>query len=154
MVHQVTRKIFSDPREDVPIYPVVHLNSPEHLTAILDQGSKEVVYLFFQNKLGGEINLGGSSTTPELSFDLTIVECRCDENWLVLKRYGILEIQTMDFHGSYQHAVRALEAAVDLHADNFPAQVEENQEWLGRRIEGPNIANVLQTDYLSAHPEI
>ena len=51
----------------------------------------------------------------------------------------------MDFHGSYRHAVSALEAAVDLHVDEFGKQVENNQKhgW-GRKIEGPNIANVFK----------
>ncbi len=144
VIHQVTRKIFSDNRQEIPVFPVVHLQDESRRNYILERASKETIYIFFQDKLGGELNVTGSSTTPEISFDVTIIECNAKHDWLLLKRYGILEIQTMDFHGSYRHAVRALEAAVDLHVDEFGKQVENNQTWLGRKIEGPNIANVFK----------
>ena len=144
LIQEVTRRIFSDVRKELPVYPVVHLEDAGRRSEIFERASREIVYIFFQDKLGGEINVKGSSTTPELSFDITIVECRSEDNWLILKRYGLFEVQTMDFHGSYRHAVKALKAAVDLHADDFTVQVERNQEWLGRKIEGPNIANVFK----------
>ena len=144
LIQEVTRKIFSDVRKELPVHPVVHLQDADRRSEILECASRETVYIFFQDKFGGEINVRGSSTTPELSFDITIVECRSEGNWLILKRYDLFEVQTMDFHGSYRHAVKALKAAVDLHAENFPVQVEQNQEWLGRKIEGPNIANVFK----------
>ena len=144
LIHEVARKIFSDSREEIPVYPVVQLQDKNYRASILERAEQENVYIFFQDKLGGEINVSGSSTTPELSFDITIIECRSNGQWLVLKRYGFFEVQTMDFHGSYKHAVNALEAAIDLHSENFEEQVEKNQEWLGRKIEGPNIANVFK----------
>ena len=144
IVSEVARIVFSDPREEVAVYPVVHLEEESRRSRILDLASRETVYLFFQDKLGGEINISGSGTTPELSFDITILECSVDGDWLLLNRYGLFEVQTMDFHGSYRHAVRALEQAIDLHGDAFPQQVDQNQGWLGRRIEGPNIANVFK----------
>ena len=144
LIQRVTRKIFSDVREELPVYPVVHLQNADRCSEMFERASRETVYVFFQDKLGGEINVKGSIDTPELSFDITIVECRSEGSWLILKRYGLFEVQTMDFHGSYQHAVKALKSAVDLHAENFTAQLKENQEWLGRKIEGPNIANVFK----------
>lgn len=53
----------------------------------------------------------------------------------------------MDFHGSYKHAVTALNNAVDLHGSSFPSVLSKNQEWLGRKIEGPNIANVFKRTF-------
>lgn len=144
IVDEVARKIFSDSREDLPVYPAVHLQDESRCSAILERASRETVYIFFQDKLGGEINVSGSDVTPELSFDITIMECYSESDWLFLKRYGLFEVQTMDFHGSYRHAVSALENAVDLHRDNFGVQLENNHEWSGRRIEGPNIANVFK----------
>ena len=144
IIHEVTRKIFSDGRARLPVYPVVHLQDEDRCAEIIERASTETVYLFFQDKLGGEINIGGSPTTPELSFDITIMECRSEDEWLFLGRYGLFEVQTMDFHGSYRHAVKALEAALDLHPNDFERQIDGNQEWLGRRIEGPNIANVFK----------
>ena len=143
-IYEVARKIFSDAREEIPVHPVVHLQDESRCAGILERASEETVYLFFQDKLGGEINVRGSPTTPELSFDITIMECRSENNWLLLKRYGLFEVQTMDFHGSYRHAVHALENAVDLHRDDFGSQLESNRHWAGRRIEGPNIANVFK----------
>ena len=144
IVSEVARKIFSDQRERVPLFPVVHLADEARRAEILDRASREAVYVYFQDKLGGEINVRGSRTTPELSFDITIMECESDSDWLLVHRYGIFEVQTMDFHGSYRHAVKALEAAIDLHADDFEQQIQRNPEWLGRRIEGPNLANVFK----------
>lgn len=144
VIDEVARKIFSDSRQKIPIYPVVHLQDERRRYEILERASKESIYIFFQDKLGGELNVSGSANTPELSFDITIIECSAQHDWLLLKRYGILEVQTMDFHGSYRHAVKALEAAVDLHGEEFGKQVENNQTWLGRKIEGPNIANVFK----------
>ena len=144
IICEVTRKIFSDPREEIPVYPVVHLQNESRRSDMLARASEETVYLFFQDKLGGEINVRGSTVTPELSFDITIMECRSENNWLLLRRYGLFEVQTMDFHGSYRHAVQALESAVDLHSGNFGTQLERNQHWAGRGIEGPNIANVFK----------
>ena len=144
IVSEVARKIFSDERQHVPLYPVVHLADDDRRAEVLDRASREAVYVFFQDKLGGEINVRGSRTTPELSFDITIMECESDNGWLVVHRYGVFEVQTMDFHGSYRHAVRALESAIDLHAHDFEQQIQRNPEWLGRRIEGPNLANVFK----------
>ncbi len=144
IISEVTRVIFSDRRQDIAVYPVVHLGDEARCARILDRARHGTVYLFYQDKLGGEINISGSAETPELSFDITIVECGFDDGWLLLKRYGIFEVQTMDFHGSYRHAVRALEQAVDLHGDAFAQQVDENQSWLGRNIEGLNLANVFK----------
>ena len=144
IVHEVARKIFSDDRDNVNVFPVVHLEDEARRRKILRIASTETIYLFFQDKLGGEINLSKSKTTPELSFDITILECVVEEDWIILKRYGLFEVQTMDFHGSYGHAVKALESAIDLHSTAFEQQLEKNPEWAGRKIEGPNIANVFK----------
>lgn len=144
IVSEVTRRIFADHRERVPLFPVVQLRDEARRTEILDRACGEPVYVFFQDKLGGEINVSGSDVTPELSFDITIMECRSDGDWLVVYRYGIFEVQTMDFHGSYRHAVKAIEAALDLHENDFEHQIQRNPEWLGRKIEGPNLANVFK----------
>lgn len=62
-------------------------------------------------------------------------------------KYGVIELQTTDTHGSYKHAVAALTSALDLHGDRFPEQLAENPEWAGRRIEGPNISNVFKRTF-------
>jgi len=60
---------------------------------------------------------------------------------------GVIELQTTDTHGSYGHAVKALNSALDLHHDHFPEQLAQNPEWAGRKIEGPNISNVFKRTF-------
>ena len=62
-------------------------------------------------------------------------------------KYGVIELQTTDTHGSYSHAVTALSSALDLHKDRFSDQLAENPEWAGRKIEGPNISNVFKRTF-------
>ena len=69
----------------------MHLQDESRRSDILERASKETIYVFFQDKLGGELNVTGSSTTPEISFDVTIIECSDKHDWLLLKRYGILK---------------------------------------------------------------
>jgi hypothetical protein len=102
---------------------------------------------FFQDKLGGEINLSATKKSPELSFDVTLVPLTIIDETVHFNHFGIYEVQTMDFHGSYKHAVTALRNAVDLHGDSFPAMLRANPEWMGRKIEGPNIANVFKRTF-------
>lgn len=62
-------------------------------------------------------------------------------------KYGVFEFQTMDFHGTYRHAVVALTNALDLHGTRFPTVLADNPEWAGRKIEGPNISNVFKRTF-------
>ncbi len=63
----------------------------------------------FQDKLGGEISLAGTARSPELSFDVTLVEVRpTAAGGFEVSRHGILEILTMDYHGTYRRAVSNL----------------------------------------------
>lgn len=115
------------------------------LSAIAAGGSAVV---FLQDKLGGEISLAKTDRSPEFSFDITLVELQRSPSGLIdVSRYGILEVQTMDFHGSYRHAVQNLQDALRLHQDGFPEALENNQHWLAERIEGPNIANVFKRTF-------
>ncbi len=105
-------------------------------------------FIFFQDKLGGEISLSGTTKSPEMSFDVTIVEVvRTGNESFGLGRYGIMEVQTMDFHGSYKGAVSALNNALDLHGDDFPSTLQQNPSWAARGVEGPNIANVFKRTF-------
>ncbi|MGH7112996.1 MAG: hypothetical protein ACREE9_00690, partial [Stellaceae bacterium] len=82
------------------------------------------------------------------SFDVTLIEVLATENvGYGLGRYGIMEVQTMDFHGSYKGAVDALNNALDLHGAEFPATLQKNLDWARRGVEGPNIANVFKRTF-------
>ena len=109
-------------------------------------GALVVVYL--QNKLGGEISIGATDRSPEVSFDITFVELSPAGSGNVgIGRFGVLEVQTMDFHGSYRRAVKNLQDALRLHEEDFADVLQKNQRWLSDRIEGPNIANVFKRTF-------
>jgi len=104
-------------------------------------------YLFFQDKLGGEISVIATERSPEMAFDVTLVEVSYADGVFDVMRYGILEIQTMDFHGSYKHAVTNLRDALRLHERDFPEALQNKPEWAGKNVEGPNIANVFKRTF-------
>lgn len=104
-------------------------------------------YLFFQDKLGGEISVIATERSPEMAFDVTLVEVSYSGGAFDVTRYGILEIQTMDFHGSYRHAVTNLRDALRLHGKDFPEALQNKPEWAGKNVEGPNIANVFKRTF-------
>ena len=146
------------PLDPVLIRPVVALadesRRPEILNAVYGRGR---VFVYFQDKLGGEISLSKTEASPELSFDITVVELPpaasaglrtgLNEPVVTVGKYGIIELQTTDTHGSYAHAVTALTSALDLHKERFSEQLAENPEWAGRKIGGPNISNVFKRTF-------
>lgn len=159
LLADIARRLYSIPvLEPVLIRPVValgdHLSRSEILAAV--DGDRRV-FVYFQDKLGGEIGLSRTAASPELSFDITMVElipsvpaadtAGAYESAVSVGRYGVFELQTMDFHGTYKNAVSALANALDLHGDRFPAVLADNPEWAGRGIEGPNISNVFKRTF-------
>jgi hypothetical protein len=146
------------PLDPVLIRPVVALGDDagrsEILAAVRGGGR---VFVYFQDKLGGEISLAKTQASPELSFDITVVELLpapstgsapgLSESAVTTGRYGVIELQTTDTHGSYAQAVSALTSALDLHKERFSAQLAENPEWAGRKVEGPNISNVFKRTF-------
>lgn len=146
------------PLDPVVIRPVVALGDKAGRAEILAavHGSARA-FVYFQDKLGGEISLSKTAASPELSFDITVVELLpADPDGLIpglaepvasVGKYGVIELQTTDTHGSYGHAVKALNSALDLHKGHFPDQLAQNPEWAGRKIEGPNISNVFKRTF-------
>ncbi len=146
------------PLDAVLIRPVVALDEEAGRAEILSavQGPDRV-FVYFQDKLGGEISLARTGASPELSFDITVVEllpARSDaltdvpsEPAISVGNYGVIELQTTDTHGSYGRAVKALNDALDLHTNHFPEQLAQNPEWAGRKVEGPNISNVFKRTF-------
>jgi hypothetical protein len=104
-------------------------------------------FIYLQDKLGGEIGLPATERSPEMAFDVTVVEIVGRGGHAGMGRFGILEVQTMDFHGSYRHAVKNLEDALRLHGSDFHRVLESNQDWLSDHIEGPNISNVFKRTF-------
>ena len=132
-----------------PPIPISILNDEKGI-AILENtlDADKTAFIFFQDKLGGEISISGTPASPEIAFDIAVVEISRPEGAaLKVGRYGFIEIQTMDFHGSYKAAVTNLRDAHRLHGKDFPKALSENQSWASKNIEGPNIANVFKRTF-------
>lgn len=150
ILQDAARRIFSvQPGQNMTILPVPVLQNGEVRQGFEDairSGNRGLVYL--SSKLGGEVSLSPTPRSPELSFDITIAEVKGHgDGGFVVDRYGILEIQTMDFHGTYKHVVKNLEDALRLHGPQFHQALQHNQHWLSEEIEGPNIANVFKRTF-------
>jgi Restriction endonuclease NotI len=115
------------------------------VAARLDAGNR--VFIYFDEKLGGELSVPGTPRSPEFSFDVTVFEIERAQGHPHIGRFGIVEIQTMDFHGSYRHAVRNLREGLRMFGGDFPATLQSRPEWLSEGMEGPNIANVFKRTF-------
>ena len=150
LIEGVVRRLFGvTPGRSVLVAPATTLARPAARQAILERaGDHELTVVYLQNKLGGEISVSATDRSPELSFDTTFVELTSTAAGGVgIDRFGVLEIQTMDFHGSYRQAVQNLGDALRLHGNGFANVLQENDRWLAERIEGPNIANVFKRTF-------
>jgi hypothetical protein len=149
LLHTAALYVLPAPASSPPlIIPAPTLAKAEVRTAVvqkLSAGDRCIVYL--QNKLGGEISLSRTDRSPELSFDITMVELALLNSIPAVGRFGILELQTMDFHGTYRAVVKNLEDSLRLHTDSFHSTLQMNQQWLREGIEGPNIANVFKRTF-------
>lgn len=100
--------------------------------------------VYFMDKLGGEIDLPGSRRSPKFKLDTTVVELVPAKGGVAIGRHAIIEVQTMDYHGTYKNATQSLTSALKLHPREFAAQLRRNPGWASAGIEGPNIANVFK----------
>lgn len=140
-------RIFQVTDSVIPI-PVSILGDRKGLSALEDAlKQSQRAFVFFQDKLGGEISISSTPSSPEIAFDVTVVEIIRTKGILKVGRYGFIEIQTMDFHGSYKHAVSNLRDAHRLHRAGFSAALAQNPSWMSEGMEGPNIANVFKRTF-------
>ena len=159
LLASMIRRLYRVPAEaPVLIRPVPALGTKAGKAEILKAVTgPERVFVYFQDKLSGEISLSKTPASPELSFDITVVELLVGgedtlslglpEPEVRMGKYGVIELQTTDTHGSYTHAVKALSSALDLHGKDFPEELAKKPEWAGRKVEGPNIANVFKRTF-------
>lgn len=150
LFENAARRLFSPaPGTRLLIHPAPMLVADDvraGITEMVRTGGTAIV--FFQGKLGGEISLAPTERSPEVSFDTTLVEIVDRSGVLDIGRYGILEVQTMDFHGTYRHAVKNLTDVLRLYGEQFHRMLGENQgQWISEEIEGPNIANVFKRTF-------
>jgi len=145
LLDAVATRLYASP---VELYAAPRLGDAacrKEVGRLLADGDRVVVY--FDHKVGGEISLSATNRSPEMAFDVTMVELAPQAKGLRLGKFGILEIQTMDFHGSYGKSVSKLQNALELHPANFPKVLQEHQWWAAEGIEGPNIANVFKRTF-------
>jgi hypothetical protein len=149
IVAGAVRRLFGLPIDSDPfITPAVNLVKPDVRNDILRRlETGQSVFTYFDEKMGGELSIPATARSPEFAFDVTIIEMMLESNHPHIGRFGILEIQTTDFHGSYQHAVRNLKDGLRLHPNTFAATLQEHQNWLSEGVEGPNIANVFKRTF-------
>jgi hypothetical protein len=149
LVSSATRQLFSVPPSISPfVTPAVTLKHEDVRADIAARlSADQPVFIYFDKKTSGELSIPPTERSPEFSFDVTIVEITVEDGAPHIGRFGILEIQTMDFHGSYRSAVRNLREGLRMHTTRFGPIVQENQWWLAEGVEGPNIANVFKRTF-------
>ena len=150
LIDDVVQRLFaSSPGEPVLVVPAPTIADPHVRREVLKQvADRKLAIVYLQSKLGGEVSVRGTERSPELSFDMTLVELSEADNGLIgVGRFGVLEIQTMDFHGSYRRAVKNLKDSLRLHRADFPNALQSNQRWLSEGVEGPNVANVFKRTF-------
>lgn len=149
LVSNSIRRLFVLPTDVHPfVTPAVTLKKRDVRQDIsMRLRSGEPVFIYFDKKTSGELSIPGTDRSPEFSFDVTVVELNQKHGMPHIGRFGILEIQTMDFHGSYRSAVKNLREGLRMHPKNFGRTVQENQWWLSEGVEGPNIANVFKRTF-------
>jgi hypothetical protein len=146
IVEDATRRLFGITRgRRVAMAPATTLKRADIRADLLSAMARgDAAFVYMQDKLGGEVSVRATERSPELSFDMTLVELIPGSPTPGVGRYGVLEVQTMDFHGSYSAAVTNLVNALKLHPETFHAMVKQNVGWISEKIEGPNIANVFK----------
>lgn len=149
LIGSAVRRLFDFPASHpATIVPAIRLTHPDARQALVDSlNSGGRGFIYFDAKLGGELTIPPTAQSPEFSFDVTVIEVELNEGEPHIGRFGVIEIQTMDFHGSYRHVVQNLKDGLRLHPTNFPQTVQVNQNWLSDHIEGPNIANVFKRTF-------
>jgi len=146
LLQEAAYRLFNIPRDQsVVVLPVVRFDTQEERDKLRQQlAAGAHAFLYLDQKLGGEVSQRKSESSPEFSIDVTLLRLALDGTEIIVDQYGALEIQTMDFHGSYGLAVQNLKDALRLHPTEFAAAVNANQEWMRKKIEGPNLLNVFK----------
>ena len=149
LLDEAVRRLFArSATEHFEVLPVVRFNDVAERHKVISTLKSGVgVYVYLDQKLGGEVSLGKTARSPEFSIDVTILELQLSGDDVAVERFGALEIQTMDFHGSYKHAVKNLQDGLRLHPKNFASVLDQNPSWMSDKIEGPNLSNVFKRTF-------
>lgn len=146
---QATRRMYRIPKaRELELIPAPELQSLETQARVLKAfADHKSVFVFFTDKLGGEVALPGTEQSPRFNLDTTLVQVLPSGEGVRCGQFAAVEVQTMDFHGSYGAAVRNLSDALRLHRRKFGKSVQDNPEWTSEDVEGPNISNVFKRTF-------
>ena len=149
LLEDVARRLFGSKKDLPPLMVSAPALAADSVRKKVEAGvaAGRTVAVYLQEKLGGEISVPRTDRSPEFSFDITLAQILRTSRGVAVSRYGILEVQTMDFHGSYREAVRNLTDGLRLHRKDFQKTIRERPDWLSQDIEGPNIANVFKRTF-------
>ena len=149
MFHAFVARLYSfSPEQPAFVIPGIRLGADSTRNTVVQKLREgERAFIYFDEKLGGELGIPGTDASPEFSFDVTVFELVLDGDAVHVGRFGVIEIQTMDFHGSYKHAVKNLTDGLRLFPHDFQSQLQANQNWMSENVEGPNIANVFKRTF-------
>src|SRR5260370_27234752 len=96
LMEDVARRLFElSPQNAVHIYAAPLLSekaNQERVLSQLDLG--ESVLIYFDHKLGGEVQLSPTAKSPQMAFDTTFVTLVRSVGRLSLGRFALMEIQT------------------------------------------------------------
>ncbi|WBB63874.1 hypothetical protein O7599_15715 [Streptomyces sp. WMMC500] len=150
MLRDAAHRLFEyDIADEITLTPAPLLEKDVEIEKLRDRvaaGQPTIVY--FQNNLGGEIKLSETERSPAFSFDSTMVEVIKDSaGSLCVGKYGIFEIQTADFHGTYEQAVRNISENLRMYPDEFKQQIDGHRHLLAERVEGPNYSNIFKRTF-------
>ncbi|MEV4511595.1 hypothetical protein AB0K00_21790 [Dactylosporangium sp. NPDC049525] len=149
LLADAAKRLFGhDPSADIALVPATAIGDAQErqqLHANILSGTPTVV--FFHEKFGGEIDLGRGADSLSFSFDITLVELVTDGPGIKFGRYGIVEIQTADFHGSYGHATYGLLETLKTEGVDFHAEVARDPTVAGKGIETPNLSNIFKRTF-------
>ena len=98
LVGNAVRRLFGLPSSSAPrMLPAVNLQKLEERADIGRRlGAGELVFIYFDARLGGELSIPPTARSPEFSFDMTVIELVERAGVPHVGRFGFLEIQTMD----------------------------------------------------------
>lgn len=149
LVEDAAKELFGmRPEQRVDILPASSLESDRiRMQAVRTMAAGGRILVLLHEKMGGEISIPSSERSPEIAFDMTLAEIVHRKDRYCVGSFGILEVQTMDFHGTYRNAVKNLKDALRLHGKRFYGTVRQNPHWLADKIEGPNKANVFKRTF-------
>lgn len=169
-VRTVYRVIDSEP---VSLYPITVLNKPDQRDEIvyLLRATSNRVFLFTANKLGGEVNIPETDSSPGSKVDFTVLEAllaapETPSSPNTGRRRGgrqrspqasktsfpldfgkvmMFEVQAADFHGSPTHAVEFLkDVCTSGHDQPYHERIRQHPEKVGHKVEGPNKSNIFK----------